>query len=135
MSKIPLFPNKFAIFASILGELDTNHENSFVSSKFYDYVFTRPHSCATCQDTNSASVTIPNTFFGSNTQGRCSILIITQNTKTPSIFVLGRKTVVATIYDGDAIHQSDLAFNSDGSLTVTKTSHLSLYFRVLVMEW
>jgi len=118
-----------------LGALDTAHGGDFHSSKFYDYVFTRPHSCASCQNNSSASVTIPNTFFGGSTAGRCSILIITQNTHTPSIFVLGRNTVVATIYDGSAIHQSDLAFNSDGSLTVTKIKFLALYFRVLVMEW
>lgn len=119
----------------MLGGLDTDHGGGFVSSKFYDYAFTRSHSCATCQNIDGTSVTIPNTFFGGGTAGRCSILIISQNTETPSIFVLGRKTVVATIYDGSAIHQSNLAFNSDGSLTVTKKNGLSLYFRVLVMEW
>lgn len=119
----------------LLGGAETAHGDGFVSSLFYDNTFTRPHSCATCQNSNSTSITIPNSFFGGGTGGRCSILIITQNTRTPSIFILGRKTVVDTVYDGDAIHQSDLAFNSDGSLTVTKMNNLSVYFRVLVMEW
>jgi hypothetical protein len=98
-------------------------------------VFSYPRSCFSIQQASGTSVTIPNTYFGGSDGDRCSILFISQNTATPSVFVLGRKTVAGTIYEGNAIKQSDLSFNNDGSLTVTKREGLSVYFRVLVMEW
>lgn len=98
-------------------------------------VFSLPHSCSSIQDTTNTVVTIPPSFFGGGNGGRCSILIVGQNTGTPSIFVLGRKRVGGTIYQGEHITASDLSFNADGSLSVTKANGLSLYFRVIVMEW
>lgn len=120
--------------ASVLGGVDSPASINGYGAILSQMVFNLPHSCQSIQDSNSSTVTISPSYFGGGSGGRCSILLVSQNTLTPSIFVLGRKTVVGTIYEGD-IKQTNLSFNADGSLTVTKTVSLSLYFRVLVMEW
>ena len=86
--------------------------------------------CFSIGDLQSASVTIPAEQKG----GRCAILIVGCNTYTPSIFMLSRTAVAGTIFDGN-IKASAITLNNDGSITVVKTVGLSLYYRIIVMEF
>jgi hypothetical protein len=86
--------------------------------------------CSTIQDITNTTVTIPKDQIGV----RSAILIIGCNTNTPSVFVLSRTAVVGTIFQG-TIKESDITRNDDGSITVTKVKNLSLYYRLIVMEY
>ena len=85
---------------------------------------------STLQDTTNSTVTIPGDQIGA----RCAILIIGCNTYTPSVFVLSRTAVAGTIFQG-TMEASAITKNNDGSITVTKGSGLSLYYRIIVMEY
>ena len=86
--------------------------------------------CSTIQDITSTTVTIPKDQIGA----RSAILIIGCNTYTPSVFVLSRTNVAGTIFQG-SIEKSAITRNDDGSITVTKVKNLSLYYRLIVMEY
>ena len=86
--------------------------------------------CSTIQDTTTTTVTIPKDQIGA----RCAILIVGCNTYTPSVFVLSRTAVVGTMFQG-TIEASAITRNNDGSITVTKGQSLSLYYRLIVMEY
>lgn len=62
------------------------------------------------------------------------MLIVGCNSYTPSIFVLSRTAVAGTVFQG-SLSASNIAINSDGSITVTKPAALSLYYRLIVMEY
>ena len=48
--------------------------------------------------------------------------------------MLSRTAVAGTIFDGN-IKASAITLNNDGSITVVKTVGLSLYYRIIVMEF
>lgn len=88
------------------------------------------YGCSTIQNTTSTTVTIPKEQIGA----RCAIFIVGCNTYTPSVFVLSRTAVAGTIFQGTML-ASAITRNDDGSITVTKGQNLSLYYRIIVMEY
>lgn len=84
-------------------------------------------------DISKASVKIP----GEKRGLRQAIFIVTMNgvDYAPSIFVLSRTAVRATIHEG-CIPASNISIDSsDGSITVTKNVGSSLYWRLITCEW